>query len=106
MKHTQGEWEVREEGNGIFIKTGIGSKNGAIALVYEFNGAVSVEEAEANAKLIASAPKLLEKHESDLILLDVCLKVLKDDKKASPTIISHLECIVESKKRVIKKATE
>ena len=51
LKHTKGEWEV--DGNGIFPK-GLSSN---IAIV---QSRVTNEESEANAKLIAAAPELLE----------------------------------------------
>jgi len=58
-KHTRGEWVVNppfKNDNKIFIS------NGENVIAYmAHNPSVNIdEEAEANAKLIASAPKLLE----------------------------------------------
>jgi methionine synthase II (cobalamin-independent) len=58
LKHTKGEWEV--DGHSIFPK----GKGYSIALVSNISIVNSkhkpLEETEANAKLIASAPELLE----------------------------------------------
>ncbi len=64
MKHTQGKWEVSVNTNTdqkIFVKANDGKIGSAICLLFEGNYSVkSREEAEANAKLIAAAPELLE----------------------------------------------
>lgn len=59
-KHTKGKWSVSDEqDNGIFIP--VENTGGSVAKMYTKNLAVSShEEALANAKLIASAPTMLE----------------------------------------------
>jgi phosphoenolpyruvate carboxylase len=70
-KHTKGEWEVKTYptvGYPYFIKSEYTSAHIAlIGLPYE--GETPDEEAEANARLIAAAPELLE-------ALKVCYKSL------------------------------
>lgn len=68
-KHTRGEWVVNppfKNDNKIFIS------NGENVIAYmAHNPSVNIdEEAEANAKLIASAPKLLENEIKNLDLLE------------------------------------
>ena len=69
-KDKKQEWFVSDlYTNGIFIKSGIGAYEGAICRVYTNNVAVkSIDEALANAKLIASAPQLLSALEDMLAL--------------------------------------
>lgn len=58
MNHTKGEWVIRnEQNNGLFVALGDGD---AIAKVFKENNTVTLKEANANAKLIAAAPELLE----------------------------------------------
>ena len=55
MKHTQGNWEISEEGQGVICKAG------SIASVFDPNDTLHKTEVTlANAQLIASAPELLE----------------------------------------------
>jgi phage tail tube protein FII len=54
QKHTQGKWIVRTPNNSKQVIT---SENGMIATIEVPFG---TDEAEANAKLIASAPEMLE----------------------------------------------
>lgn len=60
MKHTEGEWELRKEGDilriknkEIYIATAHGLEDGK-------NNSAKRIEAEANAKIIAASPDLLE----------------------------------------------
>lgn len=59
MKHTKGEWSTNMS-IGLGIKARIKSGEIIIADCYSFSEGLSDEEAEANAKLIAAAPELLE----------------------------------------------
>lgn len=61
-KHTAGKWEVSKETNGLFVhaKTGDTGLNDAICLIYTDKPNFHADKAEANAKLIAAAPELLE----------------------------------------------
>lgn len=54
MTHTQGKWEIKSDPESILIH----SPSGAIS--YIPHAGKAVEEHEANAKLIAAAPELLE----------------------------------------------
>lgn len=59
-KHTQGEWMLEEDMEGCFI---VGTNEKTVCLTSEVeaeNGNYKEGEAEANARLIASAPLLLE----------------------------------------------
>lgn len=60
-KHTKGEWEVSTQGkNGIFIlaKNPTDMGKDAVCRIYTENS--HKHSSEANAKLIAAAPELLE----------------------------------------------
>lgn len=64
-KHTQGEWESDDESN--IMMTPIGAKGQGykhlVVLEYETcfgNTPITTKEAEANAKLMATSPKLLK----------------------------------------------
>lgn len=102
-KHTKGEWEVTKDAFnkqqlhfGLSIKTKIGNDIKYIATIEEI-GFFTEEENEANAKLIASAPELLEA----LIEISNCNNRLDyhSDKKL-------LDFVIELSKNVIKKATQ
>lgn len=86
-KHTQGEWKVTTDGQKV---TSILDRNDANG----FNNVCSinehVEEREANAKLIAAAPALLE------ALIDI-------DEYCSKNLCTKHRCMITS---AIKQATE
>lgn len=96
LKHTQGKWVWKQETPQTFsVKTD--TKVGDIICVYAdpHRGggmSLSVKEAEANAKLVATAPKLLE----------ACIKALKEieNPKRDGTLA------IELLKEAIKEATE
>jgi len=56
MKHTQGKWELSIKGVAFYIEADTLNGEEHIAEVFGH----SVSEVEANARLIASAPELLE----------------------------------------------
>lgn len=66
-KHTPGTWNVSKTINDYAIYS---SQNDSkdIAAVYQYSRSIAPEEAEANAKLIAAAPELLE----------MCIATLED----------------------------
>lgn len=70
-QHTAGEWMVSKQETGLFIlsynKNKLDSDRDAICLIY--SGNAHKDQAEANAKLIAAAPELLE-------ALILCVKTL------------------------------
>lgn len=72
-KYTKQKWAVSRETNGLFVhaKNTHNDFNDAICLIYEGTNN-HAPEAEANAKLIASAPKLYE-------ALQEILEYMKDD---------------------------
>ena len=55
LKHSKGEWFVSEQNLDLKVK----SRNSMMGTICILND-IFEEEAQANAKLIASAPKLLE----------------------------------------------
>ena len=57
-EHTPGPWQVYTDGT----KTFIAAANGRVVVVdlYDENNEPSIEELEANARLIAAAPALLQ----------------------------------------------
>jgi hypothetical protein len=55
MKHTQGEWFVNNHNNEMKVR----ARNTMMGTICTIND-IFESEAEANAKLIAAAPKLLE----------------------------------------------
>lgn len=57
-KHTKGDWNVSKTVNDYAIHTEGSPKD--LALVYEYSRGIPKEEAEANAKLIAAAPDMLD----------------------------------------------
>jgi len=95
MKHTQGEW--------IYNPTEIGPQKviysnkkaeGVLATV-DTTGDISIKEIEANAKLIASAPELLE-------ALEDITSGSYDHTKSSKANFKHLQYLANE---AIKKAT-
>jgi len=88
LKHTKGKWEI-ESNKSFFRILGKSNIKYTIADVYNVNG---MEENEANAKLIAAAPDLLE----------ACINSL--------SVFNSIRCtdeadIVKQLKDTIKKAT-
>ena len=67
MKHTQGEWFIKEYYNSRDIHSEINGVSTLIACAYQLNGypkdkddnTIPCEQALANAKLISAAPDLL-----------------------------------------------
>lgn len=78
-KHTPGPWSIFRDGDNLIIETIPLNRFSAIA---EITGGRGLEEDEANARLIAAAPELLEALEQ--ILTRFTEKECKDtwDKKA------------------------
>ena len=78
-KHTQGPWEVSGTTrglNGLYIK----ADNKHIAQVFS-----SIPECEANAKLIAAAPEMLDALFSAVLIIDK-LGIIKSDTTLSNDI--------------------
>lgn len=64
VQHTPGPWTVSDEidriYNGNVIRYDTGERNGVVAIACDFNRFDRDAEREANARLIAAAPELLE----------------------------------------------
>ena len=70
MKHTPGPWEVSEEWHGdLYIDSYIEGE-GDTALAKIVNNVCKTDQAEANARLIAAAPDLLEACKEALNVLE------------------------------------
>lgn len=102
-KHTPAPWEARIDQIGIDIiqsKSGFGITQ--IGNYYELRKAnYPIEIAEANAKLIAAAPELLE---ALMPLVNFCSAMPKDI--FSQMGLKDLDYILNKSKDAIKKATE
>ena len=92
-KHTQGEWSVSKTVNDYAIHTEGSPKD--IALVYEYSRAIPKEEAEANAKLIAAAPDLLQS-----------LRQFIHSVQHEGVINGRVVCAVRNAEDIIRKATQ
>lgn len=93
MKHTQGEWQINDvldNSESIEVLANINYHFYSICNVWRID--VGSKEAEANAKLIAAAPDLLE-------ALYTCRAKLKSD-------ISFTDEDLKKVEAAIKKATE
>lgn len=82
QKFTKGEWILNEDKSEI-VSSNDCSKNGGIDIIAQcycgFNHISTIIEAKANAKLIASAPKLLL----------ACQNALKDIQKLNKQLIQE-----------------
>ena len=89
MKHTQGEWYVSDipQEDGCYIYTN-NNRFSAIARVYKGNNPHAAE-AEANARLIAAAPDLLE-------ALDTAVQYI--DAKRYPELMQMCEAAISKAK--------
>ena len=85
-KHTQGEWQVHSFGDKENLQTHVHANNVRIAKISQ------IDEAEANARLIAAAPELLE----------ALIEFHNNTKKDSAIYKSSLKC--ESIEKLINKA--
>lgn len=88
MKHTQDKWKVESAGKILAIATG----EQLIATIENKN--TDSEEAEANAKLIASAPEMLQK------LVDIKNWLRRNEQNREQSAVA------ESIEYLIKQATE
>ncbi len=104
-KHTPGEWHIEKSGTGkynrVFTIYGTdnlcekcGKGDGQWLICETLESAVGYKKAEANAKLIAAAPELLE-------ALQGILDIGKRD-----TSNPKYDCYYNTAKEAIKKATE
>lgn len=101
-KHTPGQWkatglEIRHENRSLIL-----------ANVYPHLPAnQSREEAEANAKLIAAAPDILQNTIEQTIVIESSLKNIFDGITTdAKTLIPLLETLLSGNRTAIKKATE
>ena len=107
MKHTKGNWYYqptiarKKNGTPLFFDIYVNGVNGGIASVRKNKYIkVSIEEAEANAKLIAAAPELLE---SLVQLTEAIIKIKAIGVKYGK---QNLTVRVNKALEAIKKATE
>lgn len=94
FKGTQGEWHVSKMVTDWEIYT---EKRQSIAAAYEYSRSIPKEEAEANAKLIAAAPELLEALQKVREMIS-----LKDGRATLRTSREFVNEVIES---AIQKAT-
>ncbi len=128
MKHTKGKWGLRklfkdpipvidtENNEEWFTNTiDVTNKSGRIiaSLNYQtdtknqgWGKTNNIPEWEANAKLIAAAPKLLEALKMSYELLSLIENTIQDEKKLTPKIIEMLSNSIDLDYQAIKKATE
>lgn len=95
QKHTQGEWEYCPSETDRKHKFAIIADYGTrlIADIYKTHGK-EADVDEANAKLIAAAPNLL----------DACQKVIKVGKGCAPSV-EYMESLIEICEKATQKAT-
>lgn len=98
-KHTQGKWKVGTIGKQSIMKEVQFGDNYRIAFCEDKKGLISIQEAEANAKLIASAPEMLEQ-------LQIMVKHFERAELIENVYGEYDRNIIESAKQLIKKATE
>ncbi len=119
MKHTKGNWTIKDyvdRSNRKDIVGGFKIKCGkkVIAECNPYGGKSweGLRKTEANAKLIAAAPDLLEVNETNLDLLSLLLEWHKSNALAlhnaniSNYPLIAIEKIIQLNKKVIKKATK
>jgi len=92
FKGTKGEWSVSESGNPTFNKCVVGEDGGSVCFVTNWS------DSEENAKLIASAPELLEA----LVQLKASYEELVDSGDCGSWNPRTDECIVDAKKAIEK----
>mgnify|MGYP003999793669 CR=1 FL=1 len=95
MKHTQGKWELSIKGVAFYIEADTLNGEEHIAEVFGH----SVSEVEANARLIASAPELLE------ALLDTMTIANNFINNHDGHIMSETYETIDNAIEIIKKAT-
>jgi len=91
LKHTQGNWEINPvetfyESIGILTPKNKGFTFNEVAQV-RFNDRSTKKETEANAKLIASSPELLEALKLALHTLNSCCY--------NPTVTNQIEAAIK-----------
>jgi len=106
-EHTPGPWGIQTDPNLFNGKTAVWGKNGhgtLIAVIYADGAKDSIE---ANAKLIAAAPKLLAACKKEVIMLTELLKSIKtfDSTEAKLWVIA-IELQIKLLKAAIAEATE
>lgn len=100
-KGTKGKWSVSMQSDIFILPENM--LNRAICLVYPRDSEPESTEAIANAKLIASAPELLEALKGSLQILEQTLTYRNANSITMGNIF--LESVIEQSKKVIEKAT-
>ena len=95
MKHTKGEWKIREQGchHMIFV-TESDNIDTDICRVVDYHNPYNFEQQEANAKLIVAAPELLK-----------ALEIIRDS-LGVPISQKTVKALFGLTNKAIKKATE
>lgn len=101
FKFTKGEWEVFKPDHIGCTNVRIGKNNGFCQFVELWHHQNSKEESEANAKLIAAAPKLLDA----LIELEQRVVMIMSQLVDSPHEISN-DITIQKVRNAINKATK
>ncbi len=100
-KHTKGEWKAQGNYIGLIDKNG---NNIPVRITHVLGGEkVTPEEDEANAKLMAAAPDLLEVAKASLSMLEQTLSYRENNKLTAGNIF--LTSTIEEINKAIKKAT-
>jgi len=91
-KHTPGPWHVSDVAQGLVVYD---DQGWAVADAKVFHARHTLEEAQANARLIAATPNLLE-------MLSICVEILeKVDPSGYPDTDDILRDAIDTSKRVI-----
>lgn len=110
-KHTQGEWIFFNTFSGYWIKDSTNRGDNIICCLNHPNGEPygdrESNEIEANAKLIASAPEMLDELKAtDTYINDVLSKIFSGQYKDVNQLIRPLETIFNNCRKTAQKATE
>lgn len=99
--HTKGEWRVNTATDNVLYV--YSTTSGAICSIPILSEHLK-QEMNANAKLIAASPELLEDHITDIVCIQDFINRYK--KGETNDVVYFLENLIISKNAVIKKATE
>lgn len=96
MQHTPKQWKVYPDSTGTFVASSSGRV--VAANLYDENTDTPIEEVDANARLIAAAPELLDAAETAVKIIRGSYGNSQVDLPGNDRVVSILERVIKQAK--------